>query len=191
MTALGKRNRILSATAELLMEQGLLAVQTRMVTERAGVGTGLLNHYFRWPDLRAQAWAAIFEAVAADLRRGGESPAEALERFMSESFLPEARPFWRLWIEAESLAVKDAQLAEALSAARMRLRQGLADILSGGSADATWQLSDPRATALRLEALRDGLAGLLLAGDPELDPDSACEHLRSAFRREVESSAAT
>ncbi|WP_430514612.1 TetR/AcrR family transcriptional regulator [Pannonibacter phragmitetus] len=93
MTAMGKRSRILSATAELLMEQGLLAVQTRMVTERAGVGTGLLNHYFRWPDLRAQAWAAIFDAVAADLHREGESAAEALERFMSESFCRKPGPF--------------------------------------------------------------------------------------------------
>ena len=58
-----RRKQLVEATIALVLEAGLRATKTRDVTERAGVGTGLLNHYFRWPELRALAWRKLFEAV--------------------------------------------------------------------------------------------------------------------------------
>lgn len=180
----GKREQIFLATQALLLERGAAIVQTRDVTERAGVGTGLLNHYFRWPELRAAAWAAIFEMVAGHLWQKGEPPAQALERFFSSSFAAESRPYWRLWIEAEALAVQDAEIARALAKARSSLRNRMAELLEEGMVEGAWLLQAPRETALRLEALRDGLAGLLLAYDVELDPTIAETQLREAFSYE-------
>jgi len=185
LTSASKRDRIVAATVALLLDEGLLSAQTRAVTERAGVGTGLLNHYFRWPDLRAAAWAAIFDGVAADMRRDGEGPADALERFLADSFSEAARPLWRLWIEAEGLAVQDPPMALAVASARTRLRDQLTAILREGGEQGAWTLTSPRATALRLEAMRDGLAGLLLAEDPELDAAAASDLLRTAFGQET------
>ncbi|WP_210321231.1 TetR family transcriptional regulator C-terminal domain-containing protein [Aquibium microcysteis] len=185
MSSVSKRDRIVSATVDLLLDDGLLSAQTRAVTERAGVGTGLLNHYFRWPDLRAAAWTRIFDGVAADMRRDGEGPTEALERFFAESFAEAARPLWRLWIEAEGLAVQDPPMALAVASARTGLRNRLTAILGEGVEQGEWMLTSPRATALRLEAMRDGLAGLLLADDPELDAAAASDLLRTAFRQET------
>lgn len=158
--------------------------QTRAVTERAGVGTGLLNHYFRWPELRATAWSAIFDGIARTFRRDGEAPEQALDRFFSETFVDAARPIWRLWIEAENLAPGDPALATALAAARTALRRGLTDLLEAGRACGTWTIDDPAATALRLEAMRDGLAGMILSGDPDVDAPRAERHLRTAFDME-------
>lgn len=180
-----KRERIIEATVALLIEQGLLTVQTRAVTERAGVGTGLLNHYFRWPELRATAWAVIFTDVADEMWRGGETPPEAMRRFFTESFAAEARPFWRLWIEAEGLVLQDPAMAEAVTSARARLRDVLTEILTKGVSRGDWALDAPRATALRLEAMRDGLAGLLLGADADLSESKAEAHLRDLFRRET------
>lgn len=180
-----KRDRIIEATAALLVEQGLLTLQTRAVTERAGVGTGLLNHYFRWPELRVIAWEAVFSRLAQDMQRDGETPPEAMHRFFTDSFSENARPFWRLWIEAESLALQDPAMAEAVASIRNQLRDVLTGILVEGVARADWALEAPRATALRLEAMRDGLAGLLLGADAELDEDKAEAHLRELFRREA------
>jgi AcrR family transcriptional regulator len=185
MVEAGKRDRIFAATVELLWKEGLLAAQTRAVTDLAGVGTGLLNHYFRWPDLRAGAWAKIFEEVAQEMRHADESPVDSLERFFAESFSNAARPLWRLWIEAEGLAAQDPVLALALASARMHLRDVLTAILTDGAACASWTLASPRAVALRLEALRDGLVGLLLAGDAELDAAGAEALLRDTFWRET------
>ncbi|OYQ32341.1 hypothetical protein CHU95_16180 [Niveispirillum lacus] len=180
----GGRERIMQATVTLLLEMGLLAVQTRAVTERAGVGTGLLNHHFRWPALRAMAWEAIFEAVVADLWHTGEDPAAALDRFIAGSFDNGARPYWTLWIQAEALSATDKVMEATLARTRTALRQRLAALLEAGNVAGTWSLPKPQATAIRLEALRDGLAGMLLNGDPEIDAAQATHHLRHAMMLE-------
>lgn len=178
-----KRDRIFQATVDLLLEQGLLAVQTRAVTERAGVGTGLLNHYFRWPDLRAAAWAAIFDEVAQNMRHPEEPAKDALDRFFAEAFADEARPLWRLWIEAEGLAVQDPPLARAVTKARGDLRDGLTAILTENAGQSDGTPADPRRMAVQIEAARDGLAGLLLVNDPEVDAAAAETFLRQTFAR--------
>lgn len=180
----GGRERIIQATVTLLLEMGLLAVQTRAVTERAGVGTGLLNHHFRWPELRAKAWEAIFEAVVDDLWRAGEDPPAALDRFITESFDNSARPYWTLWIQAEALSATDKAMAAALARTRAALRHRFTTLLEAGNAASCWSLPDPGATAVRLEALRDGLTGLLLNGEPEIDATQASHHLRHAIMLE-------
>lgn len=180
----GGRERILQATMAVLLELGLLAAQTRAVTERAGVGTGLLNHHFRWPELRARAWEAIFEEVVADLWHPTEAPAAAMDRFIAEAFDEGARPYWALWIQAEALSATDTAIQAALSRIRTALRQRLAALLLAGNSQGCWTLPQPNATAIRLEALRDGLAGMLLNHDPDIDAALATHHLRQAFAGE-------
>lgn len=154
--------------------------------ERAlsGISQRMLNHYFRWPELRATAWSVIFDDIARDFRRDGEAPEQALDRFFAETFADEARPIWRLWIEAENLAAGDPGLAAALAVARTALRRGMTELLSTGCASGAWSIGDPAATALRLEAMRDGLAGMILSGDSEVDATLAEHHLRTVFDME-------
>ncbi len=175
---------MLEATAALLLEFGLHGTHTRAVTERAGVGTRLLNHYFRWPELRAAAWLTLFESVARDMRSDGESPEDSFERHLAETFSAAARPIWRLWVEAKNLAPGDPSLASALAGARDMLRTALTDLVGAGCVSGAWHLSAPKETALRLEALRDGLVGMILSADPEVDDGAAERHLRRLFQLE-------
>ncbi|MCX7287547.1 MAG: TetR/AcrR family transcriptional regulator [Rhodobacterales bacterium] len=179
-TANGAR-LIRDAAADVLRDVGLQAATTRLVTDRAGVGRGLLNHYFRWPELRALAWEAIFVEV-----EGQETaPARALEDWISTAFAPEARAYWRLWLEATEIAEGDPEMAAALGRVQGRLLRGLTDSLARGQTEGCWRCVDPAATALRLTALQDGLAGLLLAGTTDLSPAEAEAHLRQAFALET------
>lgn len=177
----GGRDRIFQAAAEVIYEKGLAEAQTRMVTERAEVGTGLLNHYFKWPELRAAAWEMIFQAVVKDLWRAGETPRAAMDRFLDEAFASDAKLFWKLWLEAERLAPRDAPIAAALARVRTQMRERLTALLQAGETTGDWSLDDACATALRLEALRDGLAGLILTSDPHVDPIHATVHLKRLF----------
>lgn len=179
-----RRGAILRATIDLLLEVGLARARTRDVTERSGVGTGLLNHYFRWSDLRATAWGLIFGDVIP--RQFGEalSPADAIDYFFSQNFAANSEPFWRLWLEAGEVAAQDPAMAAALAVAQSQLEGSLNDILQAGCADAAWTLPDPAATALRLIALHDGLAALLMTGSTRLDAQSAEGHMRRAFALE-------
>lgn len=183
----GGRDRIFQAAAEVIYEKGLAEAQTRMVTDRAKVGTGLLNHYFKWPELRAAAWELIFQAVVRDLWRTGETPRAAMDRFLDEAFAAEARLFWKLWLEAERLAPSDKPIAEALGRIRTQMRERVTALLQAGMAEQAWTLRDAAATAVRLEAMRDGLAGLILSADPDMSASQAVEHLKRLFELEVQS----
>lgn len=187
----GGRDRIFQAAAEVILEKGLAQTQTRMVTERAQVGTGLLNHYFKWPELRAAAWEQIFQAVIDDQWRAGEPPRIAMDRFLNEAFDAEARLFWKLWLEAERLAPDDKPIAAALERIRSQMRDRLAALLQAGIAQGVWSLDDAAATAVRLEAMRDGLAGLILSADPDMDAKQAGAHLKRLFEMEASGSQQT
>jgi AcrR family transcriptional regulator len=176
---------IRDAAVLVLMSVGLRAATTRMVTDQAGVGRGLLNHYYRWPDLRAAAWEAIFDTATADQFPADQPPEEAFEAYLASAFAPEARPFWQLWSEATDLALTDPTLAAALHRTMNRMLGRMANCLSRGRDLLLWQLADPEETAVRLSALYDGLAGMLLADAPGLTMDKATAHLRHAFLAET------
>jgi AcrR family transcriptional regulator len=179
-----RRAQILDATVELLLKNGLTATRTRDVTERSGVGTGLLNHYFRWSELRATAWTLIFEQVVRVTFTSSLPPNEAMERFLKTSFKPSSEKYWLLWIEATELAKKDTAMAKAIAEAQLATEQGLGGILRAGSEAGHWAVRDPDSTATRLSALHDGLAGMLLSGAVGLDRKKAETHLRKVFAME-------
>lgn len=175
------RDLILRAAVEVLLASGLRAATTRAVTEKAGVGTGLLNHYFRWPELRAAAWKAIFNEVVSEQFAPEIEPDAALERYFATAFEPGARQYWQLWIEASDLAASEEAMANALREVQARLHDGLVTTLCAGCEKGLWRLANPEATALRLGALYDGLAALLISRAQSLDAPDAEEHLRAAF----------
>lgn len=178
------REAILRAAVEVLLAVGLHAATTRAVTEQAGVGTGLLNHYFRWPELRAAAWNEIFTEVSNAQFPTEAKPQAAIEHYFATAFAADASRYWQLWIEASELAAGDPAMADALHTVQARLHDGLAAVLRAGGKAGCWQLRDPDATALRLGALYDGLAALLIARTPRLDSGKAERHLRTAFELE-------
>jgi len=179
-----RRTQILHATVDLLLEDGLTATRTRTVTARSGVGTGLLNHYFRWNDLRATAWKLIFDAVAKDTFAPDLPPDQVMDRYFAGAFVPEAERFWRLWLEATELAKQDEAIARVLGEAQARMDSALCGVLAAGNAEGLWTLANPQATATRLAALNDGLAGLLLSGSQRLTRAAAEAHLRHIFALE-------
>lgn len=178
--------RIRQATIEVLLEVGLRAATTRMVTDRAGVGRGLLNHYFRWPELRAEAWGEIFDAVLDDQLSPHDPPDRVIEHYLVTAFVEEAHAYWLLWLEAVNLAKTDSALASVLGRVHREMLARLAGCLATGEVQRLWTLPDAGATALRLSALYDGLAGLLLADTTALTPAEAEQHLRRLFLLETD-----
>lgn len=179
-----RKAQILQATVELLLERGLAATKTRAVTERSGVGTGLLNHYFRWNELRAAAWKMIFDEVAKETLSVQLPPNQAMDQYFSKAFVADAERFWRLWLEATEIAKQDEAIKRVLGQAQAQMHSTLCSVLRSGTAAGVWTLPDPEATALRLGALYDGLAGLLLSGSSHLTGSVAEHHLRQLFALE-------
>ncbi|MFN4101546.1 MAG: TetR/AcrR family transcriptional regulator [Pararhodobacter sp.] len=182
------RRAILEATAALLAEQGLSATRTRDVTARAGVSTGLLNHYFTWGALRAEALGlalrAGLDAVLPTAGGTSPDPRGELERLAQSAFDEGSDPLWRLWVEATEAAPTDPAVAQVLAQATGDLVARIADRLDHGAQLGLWRCADPQGAAFRLMALHDGLAGLILSGLPGLTRADATAHLATALALE-------
>jgi AcrR family transcriptional regulator len=182
MSAQERSEAIIQATVGLLIEKGLAATTTRDVTERAGVGVGLLNHYFGWAELRAIAFDRI---VRADLERtliarAADRAGQVMADLVEGAFLAAADPVWRLWIEASDLASSDAALAQRIGSCTEMWRQALADLLRRGVAAGEWSCDDPEGASWRLIALFDGLVGFVISPGSKLSRDAATALMRKA-----------
>ncbi|MGO3842470.1 MAG: TetR/AcrR family transcriptional regulator [Alcaligenes pakistanensis] len=180
--------RIRQAAVDTLLEVGVRAATTRMVTERAGVGRGLLNHYFRWSELRAQAWGEIFEQLMDVGAAPDLGPQALMENYLSSAFDQSNRIYWFLWLDATDLAKTDPALAVVISRVQSKMLEQLVSYLSSGAEQGLWQAPDPYGIALRLSALYDGLANMLLTDSSDLTSEQAEQHLRHLFALETRSS---
>ncbi|MDP5085450.1 MAG: TetR family transcriptional regulator C-terminal domain-containing protein [Yoonia sp.] len=177
MTA-DRRSAILAAATDLIRENGVAAVRTRDVTTRAGVGIGLLNHYFKWGELRALAAAQALWAEIERVVPEAPAPDRQLDVFLARAFGEDADPLWRLWIEVTDLAMSDPDMARAAEGCAEGILNELAAILEQGAAKHYWQCPAPKAAALRILAFHDGLVGFVLTGLPKVERDEAAEHFK-------------
>lgn len=177
--------RIRQAAVEILLEAGVRAATTRMVTERAGVGRGLLNHYFRWSELRAQALGQIFDQLMDLEAPAPQDPQTLMESYLRSAFDESNRIYWFLWMDATDLAKTDAAMAAVIARVQGRMLEQLASYVRQGTEQGLWQAPDPDATALRLSALYDGLANMLLTDSIDLSSEQAEQHLRQLFLLET------
>lgn len=184
--AADRRQDIMAATCALVCVKGLAATTTRDVTEKLGVGAGLLNHYFTWTELRA---AALERVISADIEAAlpdatTSDPRATIERFVAQAFQPSSDPIWRLWIEATDLATSDPSIEAAIRRCGARLRDGIARVLSNGDERAQWRCADPKGAATRIMAVHDGLVGFVLTGQVAVTRSEAGQHLRHAIEAE-------
>lgn len=181
-----RQEEMIRVTAELLLKQGFRATTTRHVTERLGVGTGLLNHYFTWTELRARA----FESIATEdvtrtfANRPGAPARRVLRRFAREAFSSSAPPYWRLWIEAMEESRNDEQLSEVLRRHATQYRDNLTAVLTQGDDAREWSCADPAGSAVRILAAHDGLLGFVLTGAPPVTRAEAARHFRAVIANE-------
>lgn len=163
-----------------------MAASTRDVAAALDVGNGLINHYFKWCDLRALAFDHI---VRADLDRTllsrASEPADIVAaELINTAFHPKWDFLWRVWIEGCEIAGTDATLSKMVTTATDLWRRSLSDLMVRGEREGRWACSDPEGAGWRLLALLDGLVGLLLLDNSPLSRSNATTHLRVAFRYE-------
>jgi AcrR family transcriptional regulator len=183
-----RRDQLIAAAKAVIKRKGLKDARTRDVTDHSGVGTGLLNHYFSWNQLRAQAWAELaWETVEALLPQGLASR-DRLDHFLNAAFSDTRSADWRLWADGLDMAAGDHALAEAAQLAQTELLQRLESALREGCASGDWAVPDPAGAAQRLLALHDGLVLWLLAKADGVTPELAAQHLFTLFAIECAAS---
>jgi AcrR family transcriptional regulator len=180
-----RREELVAAAAALIAERGLAAVRTRDVTARAGVGVGLLNHYFTWSELRAAALDRVLDAGRDRLLGlGAETYPARRDALLRAAFDEGNDPLWQVWVEAGEAARADPALAAVLERAMAAFVADVAALIAEGVAAGDWTCPDPGGAAIRLLALHDGLLGHLMSGVPALTREEAAAHLAHAFALE-------
>ena len=156
-----RRNEILEATCQVLIECGFGATRVVDVADRLGISTGLIHYHFASKDqLLAEAFQWAAEADLARLHTEVDrigTAVERIERLIRLYAHVDAEPGWMLWIDGWGEALRDPALQRISQRLDLEWQQVLADLLRLGVAADEFTCADPDATAWRLTALLDGL----------------------------------
>ncbi|MQA01202.1 MAG: TetR family transcriptional regulator [Streptosporangiales bacterium] len=180
-----RREEIVRAGVDLLVEAGWPAVTTRRVAARAGVNVGLIHYHFGG---LAQLRAAITQRAAEDLgdpvvhellgADGARAVVDAMRRLLPETADDERRA--RLAMEVMAGALREPGLAAAGEDQLRQLRAALADRL--GELYPDWPAPRRTGAATLLLALLEGLVLHRLL-DPQLPVDEAMDALGALAER--------
>jgi AcrR family transcriptional regulator len=172
-----RRRQILKAAVQVIAENGLCDTGIKDVADRAGTSPALVIYYFGKKDtLLAEAlsfadegfYARTADAVAkmssardrlVELVRSSCSVGEAEEDFDE----------WVLWLDLWARAPRDPDVARDRLALDRRWRTSITEIVRDGQATGEFAPVDAAIFALRLAALMDGLAILVVLKDPDVD----------------------
>ncbi|MFD7657136.1 TetR/AcrR family transcriptional regulator [Actinosynnema sp. NPDC059797] len=170
------RQRLLRAAAELIAEKGWGAVSTRVLADRAGVGSGVVHYHF--DSLRAvlvEASVGALRAALAELPRlleDSATPDEALAALLGAL---DGHGDQELFIETILAATRDDALREAVREVLVEFRAELAAWLARRG------VPTPESTAAVLAAALDGVL-LHRALSPDPSPDAIVSVLGRTLR---------
>jgi AcrR family transcriptional regulator len=171
-----RRRQILKAAVRVIASKGLCDTGIKDVADEAGTSPALVIYYFGTKDaLLAEALAFAedrFYAQTADAVAGMASARDRLvELVRCSCSVGEAEDDfdeWVLWLDLWARAAHKPDVAKDRQTMDRRWRTTIGEIVRQGQAAGEFAPVDPAAFALRLAALIDGLAILVVLKDPDV-----------------------
>ncbi|HJU03367.1 MAG TPA: TetR/AcrR family transcriptional regulator [Actinomycetes bacterium] len=171
-----RRRQILKAAVQVIAEKGLCDTGIKDVADQAGTSPALVIYYFGTKDaLLAEALAFADERFYAQTAEAVAGMASARDRLVElvrcSCSVGEAEDDfdeWVLWLDLWARAAHKPDVARDRLAMDQRWRTTIGEIVRQGQAAGEFAPVDAGAFALRLAALIDGLAVLVVLKDPEV-----------------------
>ena len=168
-----RRDRVLEAAAEALLERGFADTRIADIAERAGMSPGHVMYYFESKErilldaLRHKEERLFYSEVEAGADADSWS---RLERWIDRS-VPTGRgdEQWSLWLELWVRAVHDPQIAGMLEERDARWTSTLRGVVEDGVRSGSFREVDVERFVDRLSALITGWAVAITAGSPGVD----------------------
>lgn len=177
-----RREQMLRAAVEVIVERGFAGARIADVAERAGISAALIIYYFKTKDqLLADAMRYSEDVWYAEGQRrmaGLPSAAARLEDIVAMCCLPEADPYlntWLLWLDVWALAARNDEVAGVRQKNDERWRDMIMSLVVEGQEAGEFRPVDASAFTTTLCALLDGLAIQIALQDPVLEPLTAFE----------------
>ncbi|MFE9137328.1 TetR/AcrR family transcriptional regulator [Streptomyces sp. NPDC007355] len=156
-----RRAEIVETAARVALTEGLECVTLRRIAEELAVRPGLISHYFpSSDDLVGEAFsvAATGELDAllpADRPHG--TPTQYLARYFALSAGEAYDDISRLWINARHLSRYRPVLRDRVADQELASDDRLEAVIRDGVARGEFRTDDPRATAIQILVVLDGL----------------------------------
>ena len=178
-----RREQMLRAALEVIVERGYADTRIADVAERTGTSPALVIYYFKTRDqLLTEAIRFSEDAwYEAGTQRMAKIPAAAgrLEEIVAMTCLPESAPelsgSWLLWLDLWAQSARNPGVAAVRQKFDERWRETIRDLVRAGQDDGEFGSADADDFAVTLSALLDGLAVPIALEDPEVTPARAFE----------------
>jgi AcrR family transcriptional regulator len=173
-----RREQLLRAALDVIVERGYADTRITDVAERAGTSPALVIYYFKTRD------ALLTEALrysedswyATGVKRLEEisTAAGQLTEMIAMTCLPGTDPGdrgeWRLWLDLWALSPRSPGVASVRHEFDQRWRQAIRDIVVAGQQAGEFTAVNADDFALMLSAMLDGLAVQIALDDPDIAP---------------------
>ena len=176
-----RREQMLQAALEVIVERGYADTRIADVAERAGTSPALVIYYFKTRDeLLTEALRYSEDLWYATGTRRLESIATAagqLAEMIAMTCLPDTDPAprseWLLWLDLWALSPRNAGVAAVRRKFDERWRQAIKAIVLAGQEADEFTPTDADEFAVTLSALLDGMAVQIALEDPDVPPSRA------------------
>ncbi len=182
-----RRTSILEAAARCIARNGVRGLRVHDVAGEANVSTSLLYYHFKDRDGLLAATLEHINGTASAYRVEGAEGATAVGRLEAHLLgeIQDSDQVWAnsvAWNELRASAVFEAEIAGPLASTTAVWQNEIGALVEDvGREDGLPADLDPRAAAVLLTSLVEGLSGRWLTG--ELTADEARDLLRVAIRR--------
>jgi AcrR family transcriptional regulator len=185
-TADQRREQMLRAALEVIVERGYPDTRIADVAERAGTSPALVIYYFKTKDqllteairLSEDTWYATGTSRVAAIG----TAAGRLEELVAMSCLPEAdddpdapNTSWLLWLDLWTQAARHPEVAGVRRKFDERWRDTITSLVVEGQESGEFGPVNPADFAVALSALLDGFAIQIALEDPIVDAGRAYE----------------
>jgi AcrR family transcriptional regulator len=184
-TADQRREQMLRAALEVIVEHGFPNTRISDVAERAGTSPALVIYYFKTKDqllTEAIRFSEDSWYESGISRLAGIDTAEArLEELIAMCCLPEAddpdapNSSWLLWLDLWAQAARHPEVAAVRQKFDERWRDTIASLVSEGQEAGEFGQVDPADFAVTMSALMDGFAIQIALEDPTVGAGRAFE----------------
>jgi AcrR family transcriptional regulator len=194
-TADQRREQMLRAALEVIVERGYPDTRIADVAQRAGTSPALVIYYFKTKDqllteairLSEDTWYASGTSRVAAI----DTAAGRLEELIAMSCLPEEddadapNTSWLLWLDLWTQAARHPEVAAVRQKFDERWRDTIATLVLEGQEAGEFGPVSPADFAVTLSALLDGFAIQIALEDPTVDAGRAFELTMRFAAREL------
>ena len=185
-----RRTEILETTCEVVIERGFAGTRISDVAKRLDVSSSLIHYHFDSKEqLLAEAFAHYARKDLAEMLAEVESAPSALAKLdrVIHNYVPEGSDDveWMLWIDGWGEALRNPMMKKISQELDEQSAELLERVIAGGVEAGEFTCADPRAAAMRLTALVDGLAIQFAAHDGMMDRTQLIDHVRTVAAAEV------